>query len=352
MLIIFSIPCTMKTSIRFNFQVILWVGIWLLLWVSERGESGFIKENGLTFFFQICLIGGIIYYAVPQLLFKKQQFTFSLLIIVVIFIFAFLCSNFDSPPQPLQSHTQQLIKKRRNSPPKPIVINFLFLSIASLTAIFIETNIFAQKKEQEAILNKNEMLQTELKLLRFQINPHFLFNTLNNIYTLSVIDSDKTQQSISNLSTMLRYVLYDCEKSYVSIQQEITYIENYIKLFSLKSIDPYPITVEKNINNLSSQIAPMLLIPFVENALKHSYIEKKGDSFIHIKIMVDGTIIHFEIQNSKPNHPISKDNIGGIGLENVKKRLKILYPQKHLLAIKENDSTFNVKLIINGNETD
>lgn len=340
----------MNTSIRFNFQIILWLGIWLLLWVSERGEPNFIKENALTFLFQICLIGGIIFYAVPQLLFKKQQVIFSVLVVVIILIFAFLSSDFNPPP-PQPNMMLPPIGKRPGSPPRPIVIHFLFLSIASLTAIFIETNIFAQKKEQEAIMNKNEMLQTELKLLKFQINPHFLFNTLNNIYTLSVINSDKTQQSISNLSTMLRYVLYDCEQPFVSIQQEVSYIENYIKLFSLKSIEPFPITMEKNINNTSAKIAPMLLIPFVENALKHSYIEKKGSAFIHIKINVDGAIIHFEIVNTKPNHVINKDSVGGIGLENVKKRLAILYPETHIFTIKDNESTFNVNLIISGNET-
>ena len=338
----------MKTSIRFNFQIILWLGIWLLLWISERSELVFIKQNGLTFFFQICSIGGIIYYAVPQLLFKKKQLIFSVLVIVLILIFAFLSSDFNPPPPNMNMPP---IGNKTDSPPKPIVVHFLFLGIAALAAIFIETNIFAQKQEQEAILNKNEMLQTELKLLKFQINPHFLFNILNNIYTLSVINSDKTQQSISNLSTMLRYVLYDCEQPFVSIQQEITYIENYIKLFSLKSLEPYPIMMEKEINNSSIDIAPMLLIPFVENALKHSYIEKKGDSFIHIKISVDGSIIHFQIENSKPNSVIIKDHVGGIGLENVKKRLVILYPEKHLLDIAENDTIFKVNLILNGNET-
>ena len=339
----------MKTSTRFNFQVILWLGIWLLLWVSERGEPGFIKENGLTFFFQICLIGGIIYYAVPQLLFKKNQVIFSALVVIVILIFAFFSTDFGPPPH--STGISPPLGKRPSSPPKPIVVHFLFLGIAALTAIFIETNIFAQKKEKEAILNKNEMLQTELKLLKFQINPHFLFNTLNNIYTLSVINSDKTQQSISNLSTMLRYVLYDCEQPFVSIQQEIIYIENYIKLFSLKSLESYPITLEKEINNSSTKIAPMLLIPFVENALKHSYIEKKGDSFIRIKISVDASIIQFEIENSKPNSVLIKDCVGGIWLENVRKRLMILYPEKYTLNIKENESIFSVNLRIDTHET-
>ena len=341
----------MKTSNRFFSQAFFWLGVWLLLWVEEGSHPGFIVENGLIFLFQICLIAGIIYYAAPKLLFKKQPFLFFCVLVLAIAVFMLLGDGIFKmirPPHP--SHIPPPFRKGPGLPLKPIVVHFLFLVIASLITIFIETLLFAQKKEKETILNKNEMLQTELKLLKFQINPHFLFNTLNNIYTLSVIDSDKTQQSIAYLSTMLRYVLYDCEQEYVQIHQEVAYIENYLQLFSLKSIEPYPITIEKSIDNPTTQIAPMLLIPFIENALKHSYIEKRGVSFIKINIVVEREYVRFEIENSKPINAINKDGVGGIGLENVKKRLAILYPEKHLLDIKEDSATFKVNLIISGDE--
>lgn len=336
----------MKTSNRFIFQILLWLGFWILLWIGERSEPAFINNYSLIFFFQICLIGGITYFVAPQLLFKNQQVIFSVLVITVILIFAFLSTDLfnNTPPLP---HNMPPVDKGHGSPPKPIVINFLFLSIASLTTIFIENNLFIQKKEKEVILNKNVMLQTELKLLKSQINPHFLFNTLNNIYTLSIIDSDKTPQSIAYLSTMLRYVLYDCEEEFVYIQQEIEYIENYIKLFSLKSAEPYPIVMESDINNSSTKIASMILIPFLENALKHSYIET---SFIKIKIVENEDGICFEIENSISNISVEKDEVGGIGLENVRKRLAILYPEKHKLQIKASDSIFKINLTINSNE--
>jgi two-component system, LytTR family, sensor kinase len=148
---------------------------------------------------------------------------------------------------------------------------------------------------------------------------------------------------------MLRYVLYDCEQAFVHIHQEITYIENYLALFALKSTNPFSISFDKKIENPNTKIAPMILIPFIENALKHSHIEKRGNSFIHISISEERNSFRFEVENSKPAKTIQKDSIGGIGLENVKKRLAILYPQKHSLTINDTD-TFKVTLIIDSNE--
>jgi two-component system LytT family sensor kinase len=188
------------------------------------------------------------------------------------------------------------------------------------------------------------MLQTELKLLKSQINPHFLFNALNNIYALSVIDSNQTQQSISYLSNMLRYVLYECEEKLVPLKKEIDYINDFIKLYSLKSSKPYNITTQYTIADNNLLVAPMLFIPFVENAFKHGHIEKHGNSFISIIVNATSSLIELEIENSQPKNAINKDAVGGIGIENVKKRLSILYPEKHQLSILESSETFKIKL--------
>jgi LytS/YehU family sensor histidine kinase len=229
-------------------------------------------------------------------------------------------------------------------PPSKFFINLLLISIACVVATLVEIFLFAQRKEEEIVINKNEALQTELKLLKSQINPHFLFNALNNIYALSAIDSGKTQKSISYLSDMLRYVLYECEQEIVPLYKEIDYIENYIKLFSLKSSKTYPITTTFSIENQNVQIVPMLLIPFLENALKHSNIEKINGTFIKLKMNATANSIDFEIENSKPEFKIVKDDIGGIGIENVKKRLAILYPNRYELKINETSQAFKVNL--------
>lgn len=350
----------MNQTKRFLFHILLWLVLWLFAWLLTEGDANFIKTNSSPFLMQIVVIAVLIFYTAPTLLFKKKYVLFAIVSILLIGLCSFAISNnltgpIDGPPHLLENRPPRDFngpdRPRRPLAPSQFFINFLVLSISYVLATFVETFLFAQKKEEEIIVNKNETLQTELKLLKSQINPHFLFNALNNIYALSAIDSSKTQQSISYLSDMLRYVLYECEQEVVSLKKEITYIENYIKLFSLKSSKQYPIKTDFSISERDINIAPMLFIPFMENALKHSNIEKITDTFIHIKINADVDKINFEIENSKSQNPKVIDEVGGIGIENVKKRLAILYPNQHELVINETTEAFkvNLKINLNGN---
>ncbi|TVZ27945.1 histidine kinase [Gillisia sp. Hel_I_86] len=341
----------MSKTTRLLFQVIMWIFIWLALWFAADKNPMFFQSNVVAFCFQIVLIAGLIYYAAPALLFKKKYWFFVLISVLALGVSLYFASNFfQSPPIPRPENLPKLqgneIEEltRRPPPGGGFLIHLLLLSISYSIATFLETFIFAQKKEEEIIINKNEGLQSELKFLKSQINPHFLFNSLNNIYALSAIDTTKTQQSISYLSNMLRYVLYECDKSLVSISKEITYIENYINLFSLKSSEKYPITLDAKIEDPNVSIAPMLLIPFVENAFKHSNIDKRTSSFINISIVSNTNEISFKIENSKPERPMNKDDVGGIGINNVKKRLSILYPETHTLLITDTAEVYKVEL--------
>jgi len=344
----------MNKTTRLLFQIIIWIFIWLALWFAADKNTTFFKMNVLAFCFQIVLIAGLIYYAAPALLFKKKYWLFVLVSVVALGISLFFASNTSSPPPiPRPESFPDLpgngIRNAIKRPPPggSFLIHLLLLTISYSMATFLETFIFAQKKEEEIIINKNENLQTELKFLKSQINPHFLFNSLNNIYALSAIDTNKTQQSISYLSDMLRYVLYECDKPLVSIKKEILYIENYINLFSLKSSKEYPVTLDLQIENPNVSIVPMLLIPFVENAFKHSNIDKRIGCYINISIVSNTDGISFKIENSKPEHPMNKDDVGGIGIVNVKKRLSILYPKTHTLLITDTEEVYKVELQLN-----
>jgi LytS/YehU family sensor histidine kinase len=309
----------------------------------------YLSENATAFGMQVLLIGSLIYYAAPQLLLKKNHIQFILFSILAIGIFSSISSSFPSGANmpPLIENMRppdEMRRAPRRIGPSRFFINILLITVSYVLATFIETFIFAQKKQEETVQNKNEILQTELKLLKSQINPHFLFNALNNIYALSVIDSNRTQQSISYLSNMLRYVLYECDEKLVPLKKEIDYIDDFIKLYSLKSSKPYKIKTQYTIADNNLLVAPMLFIPFVENAFKHSHIEKHGDSFISILVNATSGTIALEIENSQPKHTINKDEVGGIGIENVKKRLSILYPEKHQLSILESGETFKINL--------
>lgn len=349
----------MKQTKRFLFHVSLWLILWLFAWLLTDGDLNFLQKNSLAFLMQIIMVAVLIYYTAPALLLKKKYVLFTAVSLLLLIACSYMISNnINGPRQGLPPRLDDSFGNlsspgRRGGPttgPPQILINFLVLSISYVLATFVETFLFAQKKEEEIIVNKNESLQTELKLLKSQINPHFLFNALNNIYALSAIDSAKTQQSISYLSNMLRYVLYECEQELVPLEKEITYINNYTKLFSLKSSKKYPIETNFTLSKPQIKIAPMLLIPFMENALKHSNIDKITNTFITIKIDANEHKIKFEITNSKTQGPKIIDDVGGIGIENVQRRLAIMYPNKHELLIHETTAIFKVNLNIDLSE--
>ena len=198
------------------------------------------------------------------------------------------------------------------------------------------------KQKQADLINQNQT--SELALLRSQINPHFLFNTLNNIYSLVLKKSEKAPEAMMKLSEIMRYMLYETNSDKVPLEKEIIYLESYIELLELRIKQKNFIDFKVVGDPVGQKIAPMLLVPFVENAFKHC--DKKVESpGIKTKIEIRNSSILFEVSNY-----IRKDSgeeittIGGIGLNNIHRRLELLYPGKHKLEIKEIDNKFNVKL--------
>lgn len=195
-------------------------------------------------------------------------------------------------------------------------------------------------------LLKEEYATLQLKLLRSQINPHFLFNSLNSIYSLSYLNDSRTSEKIMQLSEILRYVLYDCDSQTVLLKKEIRYLKNYIYLNQLRG------NVEQNVE-LSiegkaerKQIAPLILIPFVENAFKHSHIAREKDATISIGLYINNSELQFNLKNSIPAN-IRKNitfSSHGLGLENVKRRLNLQYPNRHTLNIHSGKTSYSVDL--------
>jgi two-component system, LytTR family, sensor kinase len=219
------------------------------------------------------------------------------------------------------------------------------LAIFFLSTAF-KTSQIALRREKEASDLKSENLNSELKFLRSQINPHFLFNALNNIYSLSIVKSDKTPETILKLSEMLRYIIYDCNAEKVPLAKELNYIDNYISLQKLKMEFMDNVTVDFTKAQGDFLIAPMILIPFIENCFKHSSIEDQKNSWISMTLSTENDELNFYITNSLPAKSQSMDSASGIGLENVRRRLQLIYPDKHTLEITQKDMTFSVSLQI------
>lgn len=225
-----------------------------------------------------------------------------------------------------------------------VVVSIYFIS--SLYGLGLE---FSKRNQIDAAL-KATNLKNELKLLRRQINPHFLFNALNNLYALIQLQPQKAGEFVLKLSDMMRYVTYDCQQEKVSIQKEVNYIENYIYLQQWKDtrLEQLEVNIDPNLPDL--EIEPMLLLPFVENAFKHSYNAKAPENrWIRLELYYHNNILVFIAENSlspESTQEEAPDEYMGIGIENVQKRLELLYSNRHQLQIEEHPEHFRLELTL------
>ena len=288
----------------------------------------------------------VVYFLVPKYLLKKLYKSFILYTIytLILSIYAIILSVLfalvylaDLNPENASPITKTL---------PFIILGVFFVVLIVVTLSLILHNYKSIVKNEDL---KNKILQTqlqlkeqELKLLKMQIHPHFLFNSLNTIYGFALKKGEETPKMILKLSNLLDYILYQIEKPSVSLENEIYHLQDYISLEKLRFHDTLQVNLIKESAVENINIAPMMLIPFVENSFKHGAIVN-GVLVINILIKkIDNTIL-FEVENSIIE--ISKSE-GGIGLENIQKRLKMLYPNAHTLEINENDQRFKVSLTL------
>ncbi|MDW7691764.1 histidine kinase [Flammeovirgaceae bacterium SG7u.111] len=200
------------------------------------------------------------------------------------------------------------------------------------------------KHQKEVVTLREQKKTTELNLLKNQLNPHFLFNTLNSLYVLSLKKSDRTPEVIGKLSAILDYMLYHCSDAFVPLTGEITLLNNYLALEDVRygkrlKVD-FDYTIGKNI-----KIAPLLMLTLVENAFKHGVKEEANQAALDIKLRATANEIVFELENTKPaSTGASAKPSGAIGLQNIRKQLAILYPNKHTFEVKDSPKSFLVTL--------
>lgn len=198
------------------------------------------------------------------------------------------------------------------------------------------------------MLAQQERITTQLQLLKAQVHPHFLFNTLNNIYSFSLEKSPKTPGLILKLSSLLSYMLYDCKTEEVRLEKEIEIMKNYIDLEKERYGNKIEISWNAEGEIKDKFIAPLLLLPFLENAFKHGTSEQIEKSWLSVDISVMQNSLRCKIANSKNEYvPQGNNGINGIGINNVKKRLEFIYPGKHELKINDEGSFFVVSMLIN-----
>ena len=201
-------------------------------------------------------------------------------------------------------------------------------------------------KEREKLL-ETEKLHAELKFLKTQTNPHFLFNTLNNIYALARKKSDDTADVVMKLSKLLRFMLYEARKNRISLADEMHMIDSYLELERIRYNERLTITFHKELDDSTREIAPMILLPFIENAFKHGAAETRFESFICINLRLQNGLLQFDVRNSK-DETDGNEVLENIGLSNVRRQLQLMY-KDYDLKIENLPNVFSVKLSLNLN---
>ncbi|MDL5514832.1 histidine kinase [Arenibacter sp. M-2] len=317
------------------FQVVLHILV-LLFYSFDKNNPG-ITFAQLVFFLAYTIFAAFItYFLMPRFLYRKKYWQF--LGLVVLVLFGLIWAE-----ELLELVFYPGTKKAIIVPGIYYAIFDVLPVIAILSGFKFAWDAISSQSEVEKL--KMSAQENELQFLKSQINPHFLFNNLNNLYSYAIDNSPKTPTIILELSSVLRYMLYDCKERYVLLSKEIEHLRNYTQLSELQIENRGVVDFNTDITGSGYHIAPLILTVFVENAFKHSTASQSEDIFISVDIKVsENGLLHFECTNSFRRETNTDDLSHGIGLQNVKKRLRLIYPAAHSLSIDETDTTYSVKL--------
>ena len=336
------------------------VGLHILFWscvflFSAASATWYYSETrellevyGFRVFLQMIVAYTIIGFMVPKILNRKQVLLFSISVfglfalvyaICTLFLLEYLVPNYPS--------SYEAYLKRFESPTfQDVFFNlnqFFYRSMYYAYPCIILIAILFYRERQELLLLHEKKREAELNALKNQLNPHFLFNTLNSLYLLALKKSDKTVRVIENLSHILDYMLYRCDKKFVSLKDELLLINKYIELEQIRYGKRVDITFDESITG-EEKIAPLLLLTFVENGFKHGVSEAIDSASITIHVENKDNKLFFELENTKPQVKQDVAERKSLGLSNVKKQLELLYPNKHQLNISDRANTYTTEL--------
>ena len=296
----------------------------------------------------------------PMLIYGRKRMLYTAMMAVIFTCFiTYQCTHRPQPrrfgPPPMEMRMRMHDPHR---PPRdfkrPHQVPAVFIGQHDIVAVVILVLMFGMnigiklffknrydQKKLESLQKKN--LEQQLEYLKYQINPHFFMNTLNNIHALVDIDPEKAKDTILELSKMMRFILYEGDKSGVPLSREFDFIRHYVALMQLRYTDKVDIRTDLPLEAPDKTVPPLMLISFIENAFKHG-ISYQHQSFVHIKVEVNSDTLHFSCSNSKAEKP--NEEKGGVGLTNVKQRLRLLYDDRFTLRINNNPDSYNVELTI------
>lgn len=337
---------------RLLFHILFWLG-YIFFFVLQNSffdeKMEFLPTLGsltITAIVDIAASYFTVYYLLPRFLFKRKYWQFILIFLLsagLAIILQRVLLYYISYPYFYPDYQSKAGSFWHINP------FYSFFNIYTVVGLFASIKLlkYWYQNQQLKIELENKNKTSELALLRTQLNPHFLFNTLNNIDSLIMTNPDKASDAIIKLSDIMRFMLYDTSTDFVPLEKEISYLKSYISLQKIRLKDPDFVNVSIESDCIGKAIAPMLFIPFVENAFKHGKKNIKPPG-ISINLQCTKESVNFEVVNQVDlSNSINKDNTTGIGLANTKRRLELLYPGKHNLSINQKDGLFYTRLSIN-----
>ena len=340
-------------------HMIFWILLLLCYTIAMKDGYGSIYEsfsrNVILLLPQIIASYYLIYFLIPRFLYKRKYILFGILFLIGTYVFSILARVLViyvveelHRELPFRQESFLEIATDINRLYKDFFYK-VYLPVFLFASVKLMKERFEEKSRSELL--KKEKVIAELNFMKAQIHPHFLFNTLNNLYVLTLQKSDKASETVLKLSEMLDYMLYKCNENFVTIAEEIQLIQNYIDLERLRYGNRLELVLNKNIDDSQTQIAPLILVSLIENAFKHGASGTVTIPKIRIEIAVKNKQLLFSIFNTKPTH-VQKDFTNfkkGIGLVNTNSQLQLLYPNKYSMEIVEDKTSYNVKLQINLN---
>ena len=291
------------------------------------------------------LVYAILYYFLPKYLDRNSNKIYTS-ILLFLFICLVACFNY------LNFLMTFYISTRMGFFPKmpdmnyivPIWIRQIIFNYPTVIGLAVSIRLlkrwYLKQKETNRLIR--EKINAELQLLKAQVHPHFLFNTLNNIYSFILNGSDEAPAMIRKLSGLLSYIIYDCKHPYVDLDKELSMIRSYVDLEKVRYGDRLNLSIHVHGDSGKKMISPLLLIPFVENSFKHGSSKMLAHPWVRLEIYINQDHLEFSLSNNKPGLQNQPQITGGIGLKNVKKRLELLYPDSHSLDIRENEMSYDV----------
>ncbi len=331
---------------RFLWHLLFWVAVFVMFWLNGAGIMGnYYQEFMISLAVMPARIVGtytFIYLVLPFAIEKKKFGLFSFLLLIHFFIYGFLiyASYYLKNPYPeLFDFSKQPFFNPGKIVPKSIS-EYVIPAIGAAIVIFKKWYLDQQKNKKLT----EEKMAAELNFLKSQVHPHFLFNTLNNLYALTLIKSDKTPDIVLKLSDLLDYMIYKSNDLFVPLSKELEILKSYIELEKMRYNERLDFKFDIKGESGTYEIAPLILLPFVENSFKHGASKDRAKPSIHISLDIEPAFLFLKVINSVPAE--KKNDMPeneGIGLKNVQRRLELIYPGKHELNIEQQDDVFVVE---------